>query len=87
VRLIRTRHNGDGIGDGVGLGAAVNFGGEDICQKILQMYEKINKMPKFYLLFAREIFFPISFFWEGGREGRDKCPLFPSSTPIGAGAV
>jgi len=40
------------------------------------MYEKINKMPEFYIMIARKILFPE--FWEGHRH-----PLpSPSPTPM-----
>jgi len=37
------------------------------------MPEKINKVPEFYTIFARRIFFPIFFFWGGG--GGASCPV------------
>ena len=40
---------------------------------------KINKMPEFYMLFARKIFFPI-FFLGGGR--RANAAPAPSPTPM-----
>jgi len=37
----------------------------------------INKMPEFYMMFARKICFQILFFWGGGND-----PPAPSPTPI-----
>jgi len=54
--------------------SSVNFGGDIFCRKIYVW--KIYKMPEFYTIFARKIFFPI-FFWGG------TCPSCPlGSTPM-----
>jgi len=45
--------------------------------------KKINKMPKFYMIFARKIFFPIFFWGEGGNCSPDPrllCIWFKQST-------
>jgi len=36
-----------------------------------------EKMPEFYIIIARKIYFPILFLGEGGT-----CPLLPSPTPM-----
>jgi len=48
-------------------GSSVNFGGKTFCPKIC--VRKINKMPEYYMIIARKIFFP------NFREARaPRCP-------------
>jgi len=60
--------------------SSVNFGGKTFLPENICI--KINKMPEFYMIFVRKIFFRFFFFWGGGGGGGGTCPLPPSPTPM-----
>jgi len=54
---VRVVHAGTTTGSCIGVGAQSTLGARHFCPKIYA--RKNNKIPEFYMIFARKIFFPI----------------------------